>query len=209
MWRIGFCSQPHMSLINLQKSWSVNRCLSKDDWVEWFKRLGVALLRESPSPPLRSCWTLAQKYSQLPKDLFNVSFVSCWVELSPPLRDELIQCLNQALMVTGLPEMTRAILNLADFMDRCKEGPLPIATCLLIDGAMNCSAYTNVLRYIENEFTEEVCSGSLRLCTIESLISANIKLHQNDVASGKYKQKIKIIIKRTVKVIIFFRFRNN
>lgn len=39
--------------------------MSKDDWIEWLRRLSIELLKESPSPALRSCWALAQSYSTL------------------------------------------------------------------------------------------------------------------------------------------------
>ncbi len=49
--------------------------------MEWLRRLGVELLKESPSPSLRSCWALAQAYNSLARELFNAAFVSCWMEL--------------------------------------------------------------------------------------------------------------------------------
>lgn len=69
----------------------------------------------------RSCWALAQTYAPLSRDLFNAAFVSCWTELSPPLQQELINVLEQALMVPDLPEITQTILNLAEFMEHCEK----------------------------------------------------------------------------------------
>lgn len=40
---------------------------SKEDWMEWLRRLSIELLKESPSPALRSCWALAQTYNSLAK----------------------------------------------------------------------------------------------------------------------------------------------
>lgn len=178
----------HTSLPNLQKAWLANRCVSKDDWLEWLRRLGIDFLKESPSPALRSCWALAQTYSQLPKDLFNAAFVSCWTELTEPLRKELIQTLEQALMVSDLPEMTQTILNLAEFMDHCEKGPLPIDTHILGERAMDCRAYAKALHYKEDEFIKE---KNRQVCPniIESLISINNKLQQKEAASGKYIYK--------------------
>ena len=48
-----------------------HRRVSKDDWLEWHRRLSIELLKESPSPALRSCWTVAQQYAQLARDLFD------------------------------------------------------------------------------------------------------------------------------------------
>jgi len=55
----------------------------------------------------RSCWVLAQTYAQLPRDLFNAAFVSCWTELSKPLQQELLGSIEKALMVPDLPELTQ------------------------------------------------------------------------------------------------------
>ncbi|CAN0414436.1 unnamed protein product, partial [Discosporangium mesarthrocarpum] len=37
-------------------------CTKGGDWVEWMRRLGVELLRQSPSKLLRPCAALAQAY---------------------------------------------------------------------------------------------------------------------------------------------------
>ena len=47
------------------QSWRATGRVSKDDWSEWLRRLSIELLKESPSPALRSCWALAQSYNPL------------------------------------------------------------------------------------------------------------------------------------------------
>lgn len=123
---------------NLQNVWTATRRVSKDDWLEWLRRLSIELLKESPSPALRSCLALAQTYSQLPKDLFNAAFVSCWTELNVTLQGELMNSVEQALMVPDLPEITQTILNLAEFMEHCDKGPLPLDPQVLGERAMYC-----------------------------------------------------------------------
>lgn len=130
---------------NLQEVWTASRRVSKDDWLEWLRMLSIALLKESPSPALRSCWALAQTYSQLPRDLFNAAFVSCWAQLSSPMQAEFIVSLEQALAVPDVPELTQTILNLAEFMDHCDLGPLPLHPALLGERAMQCRAYAKVV----------------------------------------------------------------
>ena len=69
----------YVSAAHLQRAWAVSRRVSKDDWLEWHRRLSIELLKESPSPALRSCWTVAQQYAQLARDLFtstNTSMMS-------------------------------------------------------------------------------------------------------------------------------------
>ena len=136
---------PHSANIShLQEAWAVSRRVSKDDWLDWYGRLCSELLKASPSPALRACWTVAQRHAQLAKDLFNASFVSCWTELDAPQQDELIRSLEQALLVDDLPEISQTVLNLAEFMEHCDKGPLPIDPVLLGEQAIRCRAYAKV-----------------------------------------------------------------
>lgn len=117
--------------IDLQKVWQAARRVSKDDWLEWLKHLGAALIKETPSPSLRACMSLAQNYQQLSRDLFNASFMSCYTELSAEMRKELDESLTKALTVPDLPEVTQSILNLAEFMEHCDASTLSIDIKLL------------------------------------------------------------------------------
>ncbi|KAG5306758.1 MTOR kinase, partial [Acromyrmex insinuator] len=170
----------NVSASNLQKAWTATRRVSKDDWLEWLRCFSIGLLKESPSPALRSCWALAQTYAVLPRDLFNAAFVSCWTELAENYRTELIQTLHQALMVPDLPtEVTQTILNLAEFMEHIDKGPLPLDNKILGDTAMHCRAYAKALHYKEDEFHKSRNSS-----VFESLISINNKLQQKEAAEG-------------------------
>ena len=46
-------------------AWGTTRRVSKDDWLEWLRRLSLELLKDSSSPSLRSCWALAQAYNPM------------------------------------------------------------------------------------------------------------------------------------------------
>ncbi|KAL1494336.1 hypothetical protein ABEB36_009951 [Hypothenemus hampei] len=166
---------------NLQQAWVPIRRVSKDDWLEWLKGLSLELLKQSPIPALRSCLPLAQTYSQLPRDLFNAAFVSCWTELNVQMQKELIGCLEEALSVPDVPEITQTILNLAEFMEHCDRGPLPLDGHLLGKHAMHCRAYAKALHYKEEEFLR---GGGKVHHVIESLISINNKLQQKEAAEG-------------------------
>ncbi|CAG9773619.1 unnamed protein product [Ceutorhynchus assimilis] len=166
---------------NLQEAWVPVRRVSKDDWSEWLRGLSLELLTQSPIPALRSCLPLAQTYSQLPRDLFNAAFVSCWTELSEQMQKELIDCLQQALTVPDLPEITQSILNLAEFMEHCDKGPLPLDGHLLGEQAMHSRAYAKALHYKEDEFLR---GGNKDQHVIEALISINNKLQQKEAAEG-------------------------
>ena len=56
------------------------RRVSRDDWTEWLRRLSVELLKESPSPTLRSCQVLAQEYNPLARLGLVLHFVLIFVK---------------------------------------------------------------------------------------------------------------------------------
>lgn len=88
---------------NLRRAWEVSQRSTKEDWFEWLRNFSVVLLRESPSPALRACISLANDYHQLVKELFNAAFVSCWQELQEQYQDELVRSLETALQSPNIP----------------------------------------------------------------------------------------------------------
>ncbi|KAK8751728.1 hypothetical protein OTU49_009992 [Cherax quadricarinatus] len=164
---------------SLQRAWLFTRLVSKDDWLEWLRRFSIELMKASPSPALRSCYSVATTYVQLSRDLFNAAFVSCWSELNESLQDDLLQSLRQALTSQDIPEITQTLLNLAEFMEHCDKGPLPLELQLLGQKAMECRAYAKALHYKEEEFHKGPTSEVL-----EHLISINNKLGQKEAAAG-------------------------
>ena len=82
-------------------------------------------------------------------------------------------------MVPDLPEISQTILNLAEFMEHCDKGPLPLDSKVLGERAMHCRAYAKALHYKEDEFHK-----SRNSAVFESLISINNKLQQKEAAEG-------------------------
>ncbi|CAL1276555.1 unnamed protein product [Larinioides sclopetarius] len=175
-----------INVFNLQRAWASTRRVSRDDWLEWLKRMSVVLLKESPSPALRSCCALAESYDQLLKDMFNAIFLSCWSELQEKQQAELAESLQLALTTQNIPEITQTLLNLAEFMEHCEKGPLPLKSTLLGEKAMECRAYAKALHYKEDEFHKGPTSEIL-----ETLISINNKLHQPEAAAGVLEYAMK------------------
>jgi phosphatidylinositol kinase/protein kinase (PI-3 family) len=66
---------------HLKQAWDVSQVSTREDWLEWRRRLAVEFLKESPSHALRACKTLADTHLPLALELFNAAFVSCWTEL--------------------------------------------------------------------------------------------------------------------------------
>jgi FKBP12-rapamycin complex-associated protein len=90
-----------------------------------------------------------------------------------------MQSLEQALTVPDLPEISQTVLNLAEFMEHCEKGPLPLDPLLLGEHAIRCRAYAKALHYKEEEFNRNPS-----VAVLESLISINNKLGQKEAAAG-------------------------
>lgn len=73
--------------------------------------------------------------------------MSCWTELGEQPRRELVMALERALTVPDVPELSLAVLNLAEFLEHCEKGVLPISIKLLGDTAISCRAYAKALYY--------------------------------------------------------------
>ncbi|KAG2382353.1 hypothetical protein C9374_005555 [Naegleria lovaniensis] len=170
---------------SLRKAWEASQRATKDDWIEWNRGFSVELLKESPSPALRSCSALAQVYHPLTRELFNAGFVSCWSELDDKAQNEVVRALEMAFSSPDLPpEVLQTLLNLAEFMEH-DENPLPIAISALGALAEKCQCFAKALHYKEIEFQQNPSA------LIEDLISINNQLQQHEAAMGilKYAQK--------------------
>ena len=167
---------------NLKVSWDCSQQRTRDDWQEWFRRLSIQLLKESPSQALRACSNLVSAYYPLARDLFNVSFASCWRELGSTYRDDFMKSLNKALSsLQTPPEIYQTLLNVVEFMEH-DSNMLPLTSETLGKYAQKCHAFAKALYYEEQELTENANSS-----TIESLISINNQLHQTDASIGILK----------------------
>lgn len=76
----------------LKAAWDCSGVTSKQDWIEWIKRLGNELMRESPSQAIRASRNLAEVHPPFARELFNVAFVSCWSELYESYQVSLGSC---------------------------------------------------------------------------------------------------------------------
>ncbi|XP_004346781.2 TOR pathway phosphatidylinositol 3-kinase TorA [Capsaspora owczarzaki ATCC 30864] len=175
----GTIKKLHVNQKNLKKMWEVTQKSTKEDWTEWIRRFSVELLKESPSPALRSCSALSQIYTPLARELFNAAFVSCWTELYEQYQEELVQALETALLSPHIPpEIQQTLLNLAEFMEH-DDKTLPIDFKTLGEYASKCHAYAKALHYKEIEFY-----SAPNPQTIEALITINNLLQKPEAAAG-------------------------
>ena len=164
---------------HLKNAWDSSQKSTREDWQEWIRRFSVELLKESPSPALRACASLAGIYQPLARDLFNAAFVSCWTELFDQYQEELVRSIERALISPNIsPEILQILLNLAEFMEH-DDKALPIDIRTLGKYAAKCHAFAKALHYKELEFEQDQNSGA-----VEALITINNQLQQSDAAIG-------------------------
>ncbi|KAI4295808.1 hypothetical protein L6164_035812 [Bauhinia variegata] len=159
---------------------------TKEDWAEWMRHFSIQLLKESPSPALRTCATLAQLQPFVGRELFAAGFVSCWAQLNETSQKQLVRNLEMAFSSPNIPpEILATLLNLAEFMEH-DEKPLPIDIRLLGALAEKCRAFAKALHYKEMEF-EGARSKKMDanpVAVVEALIHINNQLHQHEAAVG-------------------------
>ncbi|KAK4476961.1 hypothetical protein RD792_016131 [Penstemon davidsonii] len=158
---------------------------TKDDWAEWMRHSSIELLKESPSPALRTCAKLAQMQPLLGRELFAAGFVSCWTQLNETHQKLAVRNLEMAFSSSNIsPEILATLLNLAEFMEH-DERPLPIDIRLLGALSEKCRVYAKALHYKEMEF-EGARPNRMDnpVAVVEALIHINNQLHQHEAAVG-------------------------
>ncbi|KAG5625291.1 hypothetical protein H5410_010509 [Solanum commersonii] len=159
---------------------------TKEDWAEWMRHFSIELLKESPSPALRTCARLAQLQPFVGRELFAAGFVSCWSQLNEASQRQLVRSLEMAFSSPNIPpEILATLLNLAEFMEH-DERPLPIDIRLLGALAEKCRAFAKALHYKEMEFDGALTNrrDANPVAVVEALIHINNQLHQYEAAVG-------------------------
>ncbi|KMT00973.1 hypothetical protein BVRB_9g222360 isoform B [Beta vulgaris subsp. vulgaris] len=86
---------------------------TKDDWAEWMRHFSIELLKESPSPALRTCARLTQLQPFVKRELFAAGFVSCWAQLNVTSQRQLVRQLETTFSSPNIPpEILSTLLNL-------------------------------------------------------------------------------------------------
>ncbi|XP_077223933.1 target of rapamycin isoform X2 [Tasmannia lanceolata] len=157
-----------------------------EDWAEWMRHFSIELLKQSPSPALRTCARLAQLQPFVGRELFAAGFASCWADINESSQQQLVQNLEMAFSSQYIrPEILSTLLNLAEFMEHDVK-PLPIDIRLLGALAEKCRAFAKALHYKEMEF-EDARSKKMDAnpaAVVEALIHINSQLHQHEAAVG-------------------------
>lgn len=172
--------------VRLRTAGEASQRSTKEDWAEWMRHFSIELLKESPSPALRTCARLAQLQPLVGRELFAAGFASCWAQMNETSQEQLVRNLKTAFSSQNIPpEILATLLNLAEFMEH-DEKPLPIDTRLLGALAEKCRVFAKALYYKEVEFeaARSKKMGTNPVTVVESLIHINNQLHQHEAAVG-------------------------
>lgn len=168
---------------HLKAAWETSQRSTREDWIEWIRRLSIELLRESPHHALRACYILASVHPPTARALFNSAFISCWTQLFQNYQRDLVNNIETALTAQHIPpEILQQLLNLAEFMEH-DEKALPIDVRTLGMRAGRCHAFAKALHWKELEFIADQSPSA-----VEALISINNHLQQSDAAFGILKK---------------------
>ena len=155
---------------------------TKEEWMEWMKRLSMEFLLQSPSPSIRAAAAIGTGYYPLARELLNVAFISCWVDLYDQYQDQILKSIESAITSPSLPvEILQTFLNLAEYMEHSDKA-LRLDGRMLAQYATKCHAYAKALHYEEMEFRKNPNAAA-----IENLISLNNQLQHADGAAGILK----------------------
>lgn len=171
----------------LRSTWNSSNIKTTEAWQEWFRRFSLQLLKESPSSTLRECSSLVNIPYPITKELFNISFASCWKELLSDNRDDFIHSLSMALDSNECPlDIHQNLLALVEYMDH-NNTPLPLSLEKLSGFSQKCNFYTKTLYYKELEYKKDRDPK-----IIETLLNLNNQLHQTDSVIGilRHAQKV-------------------
>lgn len=100
------------------REFDTGKCSIEADWIEWLKKTSHQLLKQSPSPILYACSTLAEVYAPIANELYNIAFVSCWKIMNDKGKEKIMENYLNAIKSPSKPTIVlQTILNLAEFME--------------------------------------------------------------------------------------------
>ena len=147
------------------------------DWNEWLKKTSYQLLKQSPNPILFICSRIADVYSPIATELYNVAFLSIYRILNDAEKNAIVKSIKASTEVKNFTEgkqQPRAvlitILNLHEFMELDENKQKVFDERTLAKIAEDCNAYAKALYYWEMEFQNDAKSS------IEKIITTNYGL---------------------------------
>jgi hypothetical protein len=68
----------NIDIETLMKDFDTEKLSIEADWNEWLKKTSYQLLKQSPNLILFRCSKIAEVYSPIASELYNVAFLSIW-----------------------------------------------------------------------------------------------------------------------------------
>ena len=180
MMEISEMRKKYVNFEQLLKEFDTSKCSIEADWIEWLKKTSHQLLKQSPSPILHACSTVAEVYAPIATELYNIAFVSCWKIMNDKGKEMIMENYLNAIKSASKPTIVlQTILNLAEFMELDESTDIKLfSASTLARIAEQCNAYAKALYYWELEFDNDPRT------TIELLIQTNYGLQQPEAAEG-------------------------
>ena len=91
----------HSNIKALLKEFDTTKCSINEDWQEWLHKTSYMLLKESPSPILYACFSVADVYKPLVSKLYNIAFISVWKNLKDLDKERIITDFINAINNVG------------------------------------------------------------------------------------------------------------
>eukprot|EP00349_Pseudokeronopsis_sp_Brazil_P007546 CAMPEP_0202966260 /NCGR_PEP_ID=MMETSP1396-20130829/10593_1 /ASSEMBLY_ACC=CAM_ASM_000872 /TAXON_ID= /ORGANISM="Pseudokeronopsis sp., Strain Brazil" /LENGTH=115 /DNA_ID=CAMNT_0049689903 /DNA_START=33 /DNA_END=380 /DNA_ORIENTATION=+ len=93
----------YISFEVLLREFETSKCSMEAEWVEWLKKTSNQLLKQSPSPILYACSTLAEVYAPIATELYNIAFVSCWKTMNDKVKEKILDNYMNAIKSPNKP----------------------------------------------------------------------------------------------------------
>ena len=76
---------------SLLKDFDTEKLSIEADWNEWLKKTSYQLLKQSPNPILYICSKIAEVYSPIASELYNIAFLSIWRILNDVEKNQIMR----------------------------------------------------------------------------------------------------------------------
>ena len=100
------------------KDFDTEKLSIEADWNEWLKKTSYQLLKQSPNLILFRCSKIAEVYSPIAAELYNVAFLSIWRILNDMQKNQIMKSIQNSIHSQVQPRnVLQTILNLHEFME--------------------------------------------------------------------------------------------
>lgn len=85
---------------SLLKDFDTEKLSIEADWNEWLKKTSYQLLKQSPNPILYICSKIAEVYTPIASELYNIAFLSIWRILNDVEKNQIMRSIQNSINST-------------------------------------------------------------------------------------------------------------